>query len=162
MQFQFDIGSTTTKAPAPVPITGEVIPDLLRQMLELQRDQLSQLLEVQKEHLHHVRAAAQENVARWRNLLNRWQNEFPELAGACRKAYPAMEKAYVQLLSRMVEEISADESETLDNEFAVQEFIDRYGMRVGQLSHLLSIVGPLADAAQQQEEANKQQQQKQG
>ena len=162
MQFQFDIGSTTTKAPVPVPLTGEPVPDLLRQILELQRDQLTQLLEVQKEHLHHVRAAAQENVARWRNLLVRWQSEFPELAGGCKKAYPAMEKAYVQLLARMVEEITAEDSETLDNEFAVQEFIDRYGMRVGQLSHLLSIVGPLAEAANQQEEANKQQQQKQG
>ena len=102
--------------------------------------------------------AAQDNLGRWRQLLGRWQNEYPEFAGQCKKAYTAMEKAYVQVLARMVEELSAQDDDAFDSEFAVQEFIDRYGMKVGQLSHLMSIVGPLSEAAHQQEEASKHQQ----
>jgi hypothetical protein len=157
MQFQFDIASTSKIPPAvPQPTTPETVPDLLRQILDTQRDQLTKILEVQQEHLNHVRTAAQDNVSRWRNLLARWQAEHPEFAEHCKKAYPLMEKSYVQLLVSMVEEVANLGDEALDNEFAVQEFLDRYGMKIGQLSHLLSIIGPLSEAAQQNE-ASKQQ-----
>ncbi len=51
------------------------------------------------------------------------------------------------MLVGMVEELAEHGEDALDNDFSVQEFLDRYGMRVGQLSHLLSVVGPLAEAA---------------
>jgi hypothetical protein len=49
----------------------------------------------------------------------------------------------------------------LDNDFAIQEFIDRYGMKVGQFSHMMSIIGPLSEAAHQLDEIAKQQEQQQ-
>ena len=67
-----------------------------------------------------------------------------------------LERSYVQLLVSMVEEVHHQGDEALDSEFAVQEFLDRYGMKIGQLSHILSIIGPLSEAAQQSE-ASKQQ-----
>lgn len=155
MQFQFGVAAVNTPSPTPPP-AGTVI-ELLRQMLEVQRDQLGQILEVQKEQLHHARVTAQDNLLRWRQLLSRWQKEYPAFSDQCRKAYPVMEKAYVQMLARMVEDISQQDDDTLDNDFAVQEFLDRYGMKIGQFSQLLSIVGPLSEAAHQLEEANKQQ-----
>jgi hypothetical protein len=166
MQFQFDIASTAASPPAkpqpqPQPLTGETVPDLLRQILEVQRDQLTQILEVQKEQLAHSRATAQDNLSRWRQLLGRWQKDQPDFGGFCMKAYPLMEKAYVQMLARMVEDLAQEDADALDNEFAVQEFIDRYGMKIGQFSHLLSIIGPLSEAAHQLQEAAKQQQQQQ-
>ncbi len=155
MQFQFDIASMIPVQPAtPQAQTHETIPDLLHQILEQQRDLLNQILETHKEQLNQVRAQAQDSLARWRNLLARWQNDHPDFAEQCKKAYPAMEKTYVQLLVNMVEELSQQEDDALETDFAVQEFLDRYGMRIGQLSHLLSIVGPLSEAAQQNE-ANK-------
>ncbi|MBI1832377.1 MAG: hypothetical protein HYR84_13120 [Planctomycetes bacterium] len=162
MQFQFDITSTTTKPPAPPqPVTPETVPELLRQILEVQRDQLAQMLEVQKEQLAVARAMSPDNLARWRQLLGRWQKDQPEFAALCKKAYPLMEKAYVYLLAQMVEEIAQQGDDALDGDFAIQEFLDRYGMKIGQLSHLVSIVGPLADAANQLEEMEKHQQQQQ-
>ena len=158
MQFQFDIASST-KTPPPqslAPVT-ESVPELLRQILELQRDGFTQMLEVQREHLNHVRITAQENQARWRNLLARWEKDHPEFADSCKKAYPLMERSYVQMLVNIVEEIGEAGEDALDTDFSVQEFLDRFGMKVGQLSHLLSIIGPLSEAAQQAE-ANKQQQ----
>ena|ERR1022692_3834254 len=150
MQFQFDVPTSISIAQVSPPPTGpEAVPDLLRQILELQRDQFNQILEVQKAHLNHVRIAAQENMSRSRNLLARWQNEHPEFAEGCKKAYPLMEKTFVQMLVNMIEELTDKGDDALDNEFAVQEFLDRYGQKLGQLSHLLSILGPLSDAAQQ-------------
>ena len=152
MQFQFDVVSSSKTPPINIQAPpAETVPELLRQILEGQREQLSQILEVQKEHLNHARATAQDNLSRWRQLLTRWQNEYPEFADHCKKAYPLMEKSYVQLLSTMVEQLAQEGDESLDSEFAVQEFLDRYGMKLGQLSHLLSIVGPLSEAANQLE-----------
>jgi hypothetical protein len=145
MNFQFDIAPHTA-GPPPLPATPETVPDLLRQILEVQREQL-----------HQARATAPDNLARWRHMLGRWQNSHPEFGAHCQKAFPVMERAYVQLLANMIEEIAQQGDEALENEFAVQEFLDRYGMKIGQLSHLLSIIGPLSEAAHQQDEAAKQQ-----
>lgn len=154
MQFQFDIASSTTNTPAtPHQPTTESIPELLRLILEQQRDQLNMILDVQKEHLNHVRAMAQDSLSRWRHLLSRWQEDHPEFADQCKKAYPTMEKIYVQLLVNMAQELSEAEDDSYESEFAIQEFLDRYGMRLGQLSHLLSIIGPLSEAAHQNESA---------
>ena len=69
-----------------------------------------------------------------------------------------MEKAFVQLLETMARDAADQGEDGLDGEFAIQEFIDRYGMKVGQLSHLLGIIGPLSEAAHQLDELAKQQQ----
>jgi hypothetical protein len=159
MQFQFDTSSANRTPPVvPQQTPAEATIDLLRQLVELQRDSavqqrevLAQLLAVQQEHLNHTRAAAQDALGRWRNLLSRWQSQHPEFSNQCRQAYPLLEKAYVAMLAGLVDELSQQGDDALENEFAVQEFLDRYGMRVGQLSHLLSVIGPLAEAASQAE-----------
>jgi hypothetical protein len=156
MQFQFDFASANASPPVVPQQSGDAAVDLLRQLVELMRDNavqqretLAQILAVQQEHLNQVRAAAQDAQARWRNLLARWQSQHPEFANFCRQAYPLLEKAYVGMLDGMADELTQQGDEALENEFSVQEFLDRYGMRVGQLSHLLSVVGPLAEAASQ-------------
>ena len=102
MQFQFDFASANATPPVAPQQPGDATVDLLRQLVELmrdnaaqQRDTLAQILAVQQEHLNQVRAAAQDAQARWRNLLARWQSEHPEFANFCRQAYPLLEKAYV-------------------------------------------------------------------
>jgi hypothetical protein len=156
MQFQFDLATANATPPVVPQQPGDPTAELLRQLIELQRDSaiqqreaLAQILAVQQEHLNQVRAAAQDAQARWRNLLARWQDQHPEFANFCRQAYPILEKAYVGMLDGMADELTQQGDEALENDFAVQEFLDRYGMRIGQLSHLLSVVGPLAEAANQ-------------
>ena len=51
----------------------------------------------------------------------------------------------------MADELADQGDDALDNDFSVQDFLDRYGMRIGQLSHILSVIGPLAEAAGQTE-----------
>lgn len=151
MQFQIDIGSQDPAAPAP-PLVPDQPTDLLRQILELQRDQLAQILQVQRDHLAQVRAAALDNNNRWRNLLSRWHQDLPSFMDHCKRAFPVLEKAYIEMLAGMVEELS-EQAEDLENDFALQDFLDRYGNRLSQLGQLMYLSGSLAEAAHQNEAA---------
>ncbi|HMF12495.1 MAG TPA: hypothetical protein VKE94_09325, partial [Gemmataceae bacterium] len=68
MHFQFEVTPTTPIPPVQPPASVAEGVDLLRQMLEVQKEQLKQL------------RAAQDMGGRWRAFLNRWQEEFPDLA----------------------------------------------------------------------------------
>lgn len=139
MHFQFEVTPTTPIPPVQPPASVAEGVDLLRQMLEVQKEQLKQL------------RAAQDMGGRWRAFLNRWQEEFPDLATACRKALPVIERAYGKLMADLTEAACQEDSDGLDTDFALQEFLDRYGMRLAQLGTILNLVGPLADAGSQGE-----------
>ncbi len=85
-------------------------------------------------------------TARWRSFLSRWQQDFPDLAEGCRKALPHLERCYGQLIRDLTEKLT-DEDQSLDNDFALQEFLDRFGMRLAQLGTILNLVAPLAEVA---------------
>lgn len=121
--------------------------DLLRQMLEVQRHILGQL---------QAMAAAQDASGRWRSLLARWSDEFPQLPQACRRALPVLEKAYGTIISDLVDELHNNEEDGMSNDFTMQDFLDRYGIRLGQLGNILNLVGPLAEASAQKESEQKQ------
>ena len=144
MHFQFEVSpfvsSPTPAAEPPAPPPSETV-DLLRQILEVQREQLAYL---------RASAAAHDMAARWRAFLQRWQDEFPHLGENCRRAMPVLERTYGKLISDLSEQLSGD-GEALDNDFALQEFLDRYGMRLAQLGTILNLVAPLADAGAQGE-----------
>ncbi len=137
MNFQIDVTSTQqTPTPSPTPVASETL-EILKQMLEVHREQLA-----------YQKAAAQAHdmSSRWRAFLNRWKDEFPGLSESCRKAMPALERSYGQLIVELTDHLNAEDSSAIDNDFALQEFLDRYGMRLAQLGTILNLVGPLADA----------------
>jgi hypothetical protein len=111
--------------------------DLLRQVLEVQKEQLAVLK---------AQAAAQDALARWRAFLTRWQGDFPDIGSACRQVLPVIERAYLGLIQELTDRLRG-EGGGLDDEFLLGEFLDRYGMRLGQLGTILSQISPLADAA---------------
>jgi hypothetical protein len=145
--FNFQVESQVATPPTPqvttTAFTAEAV-DLLRQLLEVQREQLTHLRST---------AAAHDNSARWRAFLNRWQGEFPDLSDTCRKALPILEQTYGKLIAELTEHLSSSGSDALDNDFALQEFLDRYGMRLGQLGTILNLVAPLAEAGARGESA---------
>jgi hypothetical protein len=146
--FNFSIESSAANPPVPPTAPGsfsaEAV-DLLRQLLEVQREQLTHLRST---------AAAHDSGARWRAFLNRWQEEFPDLSAACRKALPILEQTYGKLIAELADHLSSNGSDALDNDFALQEFLDRYGMRLGQLGTILNLVAPLAEAGAQGESSS--------
>jgi anti-sigma-K factor RskA len=141
MQFQFDIASLKpSPADAPLPLAavpGAEIVSVLRQILEVQR-----------EHVALLRAAHDAN-ARWRAFLARWREDFPELPQSCQEALPILERSYSALIAELAEFLRQDGNNSLDTDFALQEFLDRYGMRLAQLGTILNLVAPLAEASQQ-------------
>lgn len=120
------------------PPLGSNVNELLRQMVELQREQLS-VMKSQN-------SAAQEGQNRMRAFLSRWQTEFPDIGASCRRVIPLIERAYLHLIQEMTERVS-DEDDGLSNDFLLGEFLDRYGTRLSQLGNILSQLGPMADAA---------------
>lgn len=146
MNIQIDVSSATNAAtseqPAAAPSAGAEAVELLRQMLEVQREILLQ---------QRAAAAAHDSSSRWRAFLNRWQNEFPGLGEGCRKALPLLERTYGRLIYELTERLAEEGPENLENDFTLQEFLDRYGMRLAQLGTILNLVGPLAEAGAQSE-----------
>ena len=140
MNFQIDVSSSLPQKasePHPSPTErGPDVADLLRQILEVQREQLA---------YQRAAAAAHDMAARWRAYLSRWSDEFPYLSDGCKKAMPHLERVYGQMITDLAEKVN-DDDEGLDSEFAVQEFLDKYGMRLAQLGTILNLVAPLAEA----------------
>jgi hypothetical protein len=153
MQFQFDITTASKPKPLPAPGSSEAVADLLRHLIDLQRDGFTQLLEVSREHLAHARHVHQEHVQRWRNVLGRWDKDFPDLAADSKQVYPALERAYLSLIQNMVTDLIDQGEEGFDSDFALQDFLDRHGQRVSQLGHMLSIIGPISEAGAQAKQA---------
>jgi hypothetical protein len=144
MNFQIDVtssqGHPLPEPPPPAPASSETV-DLLRQILEVQREQLT---------YQRAAAAAHDMTARWRAFLSRWQKEFPNLSEGCRKAMPVLERCYGELIRDLTDRIN-EEDNALENDFSLQEFLDRYGMRLAQLGTILNLVAPLAEIGTQGE-----------
>jgi hypothetical protein len=140
IMFQFDVAQT----PAPVPVSppsASEVPALLREILNVQREQLAFL------------RAAHDASSRWRAFLQPWREDFPDLSESCREVLPILERSYGTLLGELAEHLR-QQGGTLDNDFTLQEFLDRYGMRLAQLGTLLSLVAPLAEANPSQGETS--------
>src|SRR5258708_4245523 len=146
MNFQIDVSPSATPVPAEPPPPAPVVPetvDLLRQILEVQREQLT---------YQRAAAAAHDMTARWRAFLSRWQGEFPGLCEGCNKAMPMLERSYGHLIQELTARLG-EAGYDLDNDFSLQEFLDRYGMRLAQLGTILNLVAPLAEAGAPSESA---------
>jgi hypothetical protein len=123
--------------PDPNPSNREVL-DLLRQMVSVQQEQLG-LLKTQ--------VANQDNSSRWRSFLARWDQEFPHIGAACKHALPHLERAYLGLIRDLTDRVNSTDAGELDDEFVLSEFLDRFGIRLGQMGNILSQLAPLAEAA---------------
>lgn len=143
MQFQsFNVSNYPQPKPVEPPmaeVVGESA-DLLRQILEVQKQQLA-ILQAQQ--------AAHDTTSRWRAFLARWREDFPDLAEFCKEVLPLLEKSYGTLIADLADHLRMNGSGALDNDFALQEFLDRYGMRLAQLGTILNLVAPLAEAGPQ-------------
>lgn len=123
--------------PDPTPPVREVA-DLLRQLIGLQQEQVG---------LIKTQIASQDNSARWRSFLARWEHEFPSIGTACKQALPLLERAYLGLIRDLTDRVNSQEAGELDDEFVLSEFLDRFGIRLGQLGNILGQLAPLAEAA---------------
>jgi hypothetical protein len=139
MNSQFDVSpfSVTSIEPAKDQAPGAEAVHLLRQMVEMQREQTMLLRAI---------AAAHDAGARWKAFLGRWREEFPDIPEGSREAIQVLERSYAAMLAELIDHLRQNGSGALDTDFSMQEFLDRYGMRLAQLGTILNQIGPLAEA----------------
>ncbi len=107
--------------------------DLLRELIEVQREQLMVL---------RAQQAAMDERARWRGMHARHAEDFPHLPGECRTVLPLVEKAYLTAVAELTAELSDPDADL--TEFRVTELLDRQVPRLGQLWSVLTQVSQLA------------------
>jgi hypothetical protein len=144
MHFQFIVAPPTPALAPPAAPTTDTPTELLTQLLEVQREQLAVM---------RATAASQNdgNAARWRSFFDRWHEEFPELPGGFRDVLPAVERAYLHLMNEMVHHLK-DDGHSLDDDFSLSEFLDRFAIRATQIGAILNLLGQMAEAAPPPEE----------
>lgn len=123
-------------APASPPAVGET-PELLRQLIEIQREQLV---------LARNAAIAADNLTRWKNFLGRWHDDFPLVGLACKEVLPIVERTYLRIIQELADRLRGEDPDDLDSEFVLAEFLDKYGVRLSQLSTIIGQLSPIADA----------------
>jgi hypothetical protein len=139
MHFQYVVAPPSIALPpVPPPATPDGQAALLRELIDVQREQLG-----------YLRAAheSQNTTTRWQAFLSRYADEFPAVGQGCLKAFPFIERAFLRLLDDLTRRLTDEDAEGIDDEFSLGEFLDRYGMRLAQLGNVLNVLGPLAEAA---------------
>src|SRR5262245_53384893 len=94
MHFKFDVSTLQFPVPRAEPPADAQPAEMLRIMLDVQREQLGYLRNL---------AAAQDSCSRWRAFLARWRQDFPELGAACRQAMPILERTYGKLINDLAD-----------------------------------------------------------
>jgi hypothetical protein len=139
MHFQYVVAPPTVALPPAPPLAAaDGQASLLRELIDVQRDQLG-----------YLRAAheSQNATARWQAFLARHADEFPGVGHGCLTAFPVVERAFLRLLDELTRRLTDEDADGIDDEFSLGEFLDRYGMRLAQLGNVLNVLGPLAEAA---------------
>ena len=143
--MQFDIAPYALPAGQLPRATPSLSADLLRQMLDVQRQQLD-LMKANQTAL--TAMAEAQNQARKRSWFDRWQEEFPDLPENCRHVMPILERAYLNLIATMVEEVRDNNGESFESDFALRDFVDRFGLPLVHLGGILSALAPLTEVQQ--------------
>jgi len=148
-------GQSPTSTPAPNPNTDPVA--LLHAMISLQ----SQTLEVQKlilqnqqQQLELAREAtniAREQRSRQIAELERWQAGHEQVIDQCRDSLGQLEQVHSALMGELVNHVAENHDNLVDGDFALTDFVDRFGPRLAHLNTMLAVLRPLAAAARKPE-----------
>jgi hypothetical protein len=124
--------------------------NLQNQSLELQR----QMMELQRQQLELSREVAQINRdqrARQMSELERWQGGHESVLESCRESLGNLEQVHAALMGELANYVKENYDNLLDGEFALTDFVDRFGPRLAHLNTMLAVLRPLAAAVRKPE-----------
>jgi hypothetical protein len=124
--------------------------NLQHQTLELQR----QSLELQRQQMELAREAAQvsrEQRARQIAELERWQNGHERVLDHCKESLASLEQVHAALIAELATYVEENHENLIDGEFALTDFVDRFGPRLAHLNTMLAVLRPLAAAVRKPE-----------
>ncbi|AMV37057.1 hypothetical protein [Planctomyces sp. SH-PL62] len=117
--------------------------DVLRQNLEI--DRLN--LDLNRQNLDLTREIVQvnrEQRARQMAELERWQHGHQRVLDASREALGRLEQVHASLIGEMAEYVEDNHENLIDGDFALSDFVDRFGPRLAHLNTMLAVLRPLA------------------
>lgn len=134
-QFDISVGSTSTPPRAAVAEASETN-QLLQQLVGLQHKSCDLLLEI----LAQVSLSHRQRTAE----LKAWKEANPELAESCRRAAESLSRVHTEFLASVAREAAENADDFGDSEYALGEFIDRYGPRLAHFNGVLQLFAQLA------------------
>jgi len=145
---QFDISAGSVPSGSQQAVTGDLSETnaLLREIVATQRKSIELLVEL----VNQVSLQQRQRVAE----LKAWKEANPQLAQACRRAAESLSKVHTEFLSGLAQEAADNADDFSDSEYALGEFIDRYGPRLAHFNGVLQLFAqlgapvPQADAPQ--------------
>ncbi len=138
--FRIDVSASNPETPVskrPKSNDNEIA-DLLRQLIVGQERQ-NELLEDVAEQMN----AAQRQRA---SELGQWRDANPVLARRCRIAAEALSQVQTEFLENLTIDVKDNFDNLIDGDFALNEFVDRYGPRLAHLNGVLQVLSQLSSA----------------
>jgi hypothetical protein len=137
MFTQFDISAGTVASGARGAIAADLT-DTNRLLAELVAGQ-QKSVELLTELVAHVSLQQRQRTAE----LKAWREANPQLARACRRAAESLAKVHTEFLSGIAQEAADNADDFSDSEYALGEFIDRYGPRLAHFNGVLQLFAQL-------------------
>jgi hypothetical protein len=137
--FRIDVAATSsndTSLTKRQKSTDSEVADLLRQLIVSQERQ-NELLEDMVEQM----GATQRQRA---TELSQWRDANPVLARRCRLAAEALSRVQTEFLENLTIDVKDNYDNLVDGDFALNEFVDRYGPRLAHLNGVLQVLSQLS------------------
>lgn len=144
--------SPTGQAASPVVANVNEPVALLQMMVNLQSQTLEllrQVMESQRQELELTREATQiarEQRARQVADLERWQNGHGKVLSHCKATLGRLEEVHASLMAEMADYVADNHENLVEGDFALSDFVDRFGPRLAHLNTMLAVLRPLAAA----------------
>jgi hypothetical protein len=142
---QLDISAGTVAGRPQQPMSGDLAETnlLLRDLVAAQHRSCELLAEL----VNQVSLQQRQRTAE----LKAWKEANPQLAKACRQAAESLAKVHTEFLSGIAQEAADNAEGFSDSEYALGEFIDRYGPRLAHFNGVLQLFAQLGAPLPQQE-----------
>lgn len=75
--------------------------------------------------------------------LKAWREANPRLAESCRRAAESLTKVHTEFLSSLASEAASSGEDLADSDYALGEFIDRYGPRLAHFNGIMQLFAQL-------------------
>ncbi|MEQ1904250.1 MAG: hypothetical protein ABL888_08710 [Pirellulaceae bacterium] len=137
--FRIDVAATSsneTSLTKRQKSSDSEVADLLRQLIVSQERQ-NELLEDMVEQMG---ATQRQRAAE----LGQWRDANPVLARRCRLAAEALSRVQTEFLENLTIDVKDNYDNLVDGDFALNEFVDRYGPRLAHLNGVLQVLSQLS------------------
>jgi hypothetical protein len=136
--FRIDVGASATDTAVlnPSKKADFEVASLLRQLVVGQQRQNEMLEEL----IDQIGSGQRQRTME----LGQWRDANPVLARRCRSAAEALSQVQTEFLENLTIEVKENYENMLDGDFALNEFVDRFGPRLAHLNGVLQVLSQLS------------------